>query len=62
MWEETSVYFHKRYKFGVIISMEVSRDICVKINIVDICILLNLVCFLKEIAQVSMEQQDKILS
>lgn len=33
-----------------------------KINIVDICILLNLVCFLKEIAQVSMEQKDKILS
>lgn len=46
----------------MIISLEVSRDICVKINIVDICILLNLVCFLKEIAQVSMEQKDKILS
>lgn len=47
----------------MIISMEVSRDICVKINIVDIFILLNLICFLKEIiAQVSMEQKDKILS
>lgn len=46
----------------MIISIEISRDICVKINIVDGRILLNLVCFLKEIAQLSMEQKDKILS